>query len=76
MKFLKKILLPPIISLIIIFFPVVVNAQPDPRCDPDCPWIPDCPPECIPFDGGLFLLIAAGIGIGAKKAYDEKIKLL
>ncbi|MDA0714216.1 MAG: hypothetical protein O3B83_03030 [Bacteroidetes bacterium] len=28
------------------------------------------PPPCIPVDGGLSLLIAAGIGIAGKKAYD------
>lgn len=36
----------------------------DPGCDP-------LDPLC-PIDGGLSLLIAAGIGIGAKKAYDQK----
>lgn len=41
-------------------------AQPDPGCDP-------LDPAC-PIDGGLSLLIAAGIGIGAKKAYDAKKK--
>lgn len=52
----------------IIFSPLVVNAQfgpPDPCTDPD---------EYCPIDGGLSLLIAAGIGIGAKKAYDKKKK--
>lgn len=29
------------------------------------------PPPCIPVDGGLSLLIAAGIGIAGKKAYDH-----
>ena len=43
-----------------------VSAQPDPGCDP-------LDPAC-PIDGGLSLLIAAGIGIGAKKAYDSKKK--
>jgi len=38
----------------------------DPGCDP-------LDPLC-PIDGGLSLLIAAGIGIGAKKAYDAKKK--
>ncbi len=36
----------------------------DPGCDP-------LDPTC-PIDGGLSLLIAAGIGLGAKKAYDRK----
>jgi len=29
------------------------------------------PPPCIPIDGGLSLLIAAGIGVASKKAYDH-----
>ena len=37
---------------------------PDPGCDP-------LDPLC-PIDGGLSLLIAAAIGVGAKKAYDSK----
>ncbi len=28
------------------------------------------PPPCIPVDGGLSLLIAAGLGLAGKKAYD------
>jgi hypothetical protein len=36
----------------------------DPGCDP-------FDPEC-PIDGGLSLLIAAGIGLGARKAYQRK----
>lgn len=38
----------------------------DPGCDP-------LDPAC-PIDGGLSLLIAAGIGIGARKAYQQKNK--
>lgn len=44
----------------------------DPGCPSDCPGNPACLPECVPIDGGLSLLIAAGIGLGAKKAYDRK----
>ena len=29
------------------------------------------PPPCIPVDGGISLLIAAGLGIAGKKAYDH-----
>lgn len=44
----------------------VLYAQPPtPGDDPDTP---------IPFDGGLSLIIAAGVGYGAKKAYDAKKK--
>lgn len=38
----------------------------DPGCDPFDP--------LCPIDGGLSLLIAAGIGLGAKKAYQAKKK--
>ena len=47
--------------------PIISTAQvSDPGCDP-------LDPTC-PIDGGLSLLIAAGIGLGAKKAYDKKKK--
>ncbi len=46
--------------------PLKSNAQPDAGCDP-------LDPAC-PIDGGLSLLIAAGIGIGARKAYQLKKK--
>ena len=49
--------------------PLTINAQPsDPGCDP-------LDPAC-PIDGGLGLLIVAGITIGAKKAYDLQKKEL
>lgn len=51
----------------ILFNPMKTSAQlPDAGCDP-------LDPAC-PIDGGLSLLIAAGIGIGAKKAYDLRKK--
>ena len=32
---------------------------------------PPCwPPPCIPIDGGIGLLLAAGLALGGKKAYD------
>ena len=30
------------------------------------------PPTAAPFDGGLSLLIAAGVGYASKKAYDKR----
>jgi hypothetical protein len=36
----------------------------DPGCDPCCPFCPKCPPQCIPVDGGIGFLLAAGIGVG------------
>jgi len=29
------------------------------------------PPPCVPIDGGISLLIAAGVGLAGKKAYDH-----
>ena len=36
---------------------------------------PPCfPPPCIPIDGGISFLVAAGIAIGAKKVHDSRKK--
>jgi hypothetical protein len=58
-------------AILLIAIPFSGWSQPDPGCSPlECPITdPDC---CVPIDGGLSLLIAAGIGLGAKKAYDRK----
>lgn len=69
---IKKIL---VFSAAILFtaLPLALTAQGpgNPGCNPlGCPTQdPFC---CVPIDGGLSLLIAAGIGLGAKKAYDRK----
>lgn len=44
--------------------PILALAQGDPGMDPDP----------IPLDGGLSLLIGAGVAYGVKKAYDKKKK--
>lgn len=63
----KRALTIGIVILICLIQPLTGVAQVvDPGCDP-------LDPAC-PIDGGLSLLIAAGIGIGAKKAYDKKRK--
>ncbi|RYZ56059.1 MAG: hypothetical protein EOP49_01420 [Sphingobacteriales bacterium] len=65
MKWLNRILTVFMIGFFVVGAPYLGFAQPvDPGCDP-------LDPAC-PIDGGLSLLIAAGIGIGAKKAYDAK----
>jgi hypothetical protein len=58
-----------IIACAFIVLPSVMLAQVPGGPGPD----PDTG-EAVPFDGGISLLIAAGIGIGAKKAYDRKKK--
>lgn len=57
--------LPLVLVVAILFFPVLVHAQqpPDPGGDPD-----------VPVDGGLSLLLAAGIGYGVKKIRDQRKK--
>lgn len=68
MKRIKKyLLMTGVVLLISLIQPIQSTAQvSDPGCDP-------LDPAC-PIDGGLSLLIAAGIGLGAKKAYDKKKK--
>ena len=39
----------------------------DPGTEPIC-W----PPPCVPVDGGIVFLIAAGAAYGTKKIYDLK----
>jgi hypothetical protein len=48
-------------SLTFLSFPILVNAQPDPGSDPDAP-----------IDGGIGILLAAGVGYGIKKYHDYK----
>ena len=56
-----KVLL--VIGMMVI--PAFVIAQDDPPpIDPDV--------QDVPFDGGVSLLVAAGIGYGLKKAHDRK----
>ncbi|MDP2187797.1 MAG: hypothetical protein Q8J69_03845 [Sphingobacteriaceae bacterium] len=49
-----------IVALIVIS--QVAMAQPQPPASP----------EAVPIDGGLSLLLAAGAGLGAKKAWDAR----
>jgi hypothetical protein len=49
-----------LLTLFFIFFPGIVHAQIDPAGDPDAP-----------IDGGLGILIAAGVGYGLKKMRDH-----
>ncbi|MEO6455310.1 MAG: hypothetical protein ABIN97_14615 [Ginsengibacter sp.] len=51
--------------LILITLPSLVKAQPDPGGDPDAP-----------IDGGLGILLAAGVGYGVKKYREHKKQLM
>ena len=42
--------------------------------DPGGGGLGDADGTSVPIDGGLSLLIAAGVGIGAKKVYDQRKK--
>ena len=68
MKRIKKyVFVTGMVMLISIIQPIKGTAQvTDPGCDP-------LDPLC-PIDGGVSLLIAVGIGLGAKKAYNKKKK--
>jgi hypothetical protein len=53
----------------ITFTPALVHAQlADPGDDPD-------EPTEVPFDGGISILVAAGVAYGLKKKYDAKKEL-
>lgn len=62
----KYVILTGVLLLVNVIQPFngIAQTVSDPGCDP-------LDPLC-PIDGGLSLLIAAGIGLGAKKAYDKK----
>ncbi len=65
MNMKHKILLVTGSILILLFLaPLSGFCQGDPGCDP-------LDPAC-PIDGGLSLLIAAGVGLAAKKAYKSQ----
>ena len=70
MKRIKKyVLMTGMVLLAIVIHPIKGTAQvSDPGCDPL--------DTLCPIDGGLSLLIAAGIGLGAKKAYDKRKKTI
>lgn len=53
-------------SLFILLLTSPIFAQADPGDDPE--------PAAAPIDGGLSILIAAGVLYGAKKANDRKNK--
>jgi len=50
--------------IIMLCLPYLAHAQPDPG---------DCP-TCVPIDGGLGFLIAAGVAYGIKKAKSSMKK--
>ena len=66
---LKKIF-PILILMAVFFFSAYENqvaGQPGTPMGPAPCWPPPC---TVPLDGGISLLIAAGIALGGKKIYD------
>jgi len=61
----------PLLVFLIFVSVDLANAQPPPPggTGPPC-W----PPPCIPIDGGIGFLLAAGVAFGAKKGYDFQNK--
>lgn len=68
-------LYPFLFTAIFLFLSGLVVAQfpgggsPPPGGSPSC-W----PPPCVPIDGGLGLLLAAGLAVGSKKLLDLRTK--
>lgn len=64
--------------LVLIFIFIIAasslsNALPPPPPPPGGGDVPGCwPPPCVPIDGGISLLIAAGAIYGGKKLYSKQ----
>ena len=57
--------------LIVLGSQILLSAPPPPPAgSPGC-W----PPPCVPIDGGITFLIAAGAAYGAKKLVDARKKI-
>jgi hypothetical protein len=65
MKIFKLILT---VSLILVVNQVLLSAPPPPPAGSAGCW----PPPCIPIDGGITFLAAAGAMYGAKKLYNSR----
>ncbi len=60
-RYTKLVLLTSLLVIVFNIVPKFANAQIDPGEDPDAP-----------IDGGISLLVAAGVGYGVKKARDSR----
>jgi len=68
MKKLKILFFFSISFLLLVFIPFLVAGMGGPAAATGCMGMQVCAP--IPIDGGIGLLIAAGVGYGLKKLYD------
>jgi len=63
---MKKFVLISICLLVVMILPSLLMAQPAPPDDPNDTF--------VPIDGGIALLLAAGVGYGAKKLIEHRDK--
>jgi hypothetical protein len=70
---MKNNLIKNIIVLAVLMIPMLMLAQPGPPAGGGPPCGPPFGPAC-PIDGGVSLLIAAGVALGGKKAYSMSQK--
>jgi hypothetical protein len=59
-----------LISLALFIAPMVLFGQDGPLPEEEPPCGPPFGPACVPIDGGISFLIAAGVALGGKKAYN------
>ncbi|MAY82598.1 MAG: hypothetical protein CMP59_00530 [Flavobacteriales bacterium] len=70
---MKKLITITFLFLAIGFSQDLIAQPPDPGGGGDPK--PGCfPPPCVPIDGGLSFLLAAGVAYGGKKVYDMNKK--
>lgn len=62
-----------LVLVLLLAMPLYLGAQPGPPAGGTPPCGPPFGPVC-PIDGGVSLLIAAGLAFGGKKAYDVSHK--
>lgn len=65
-QYIKWLFSATVLMILFCCLPSLVHAQPGPGCDPAVD------PTCVPIDGGLTFLIAAGVGYGIKKVRDSR----
>jgi hypothetical protein len=63
MKYLQQHIKLYLVLIVLFVLPILVNAQP----------VFDDDVNDVPIDGGLSLLVAAGVGYGAKKIQQSKL---
>ncbi len=69
----KKLISILVIATLALFSPPLIHAQDlNDSDDPSAPGGPENPD--VPIDGGLSILLAAGVAYGAKKGYDKRKK--